>query len=288
MPSKPPQYRLVIFDAIDDPKELRDLFQKATGMHPTDAVQWLGRAPGTWPALLDERATRRLLDGLYDFGIAAEAWRADQFPDLGTPRTIHRAACLEGGLRIEGLRGEPTHWVPWNLVELICAGRVVGEDESKSAGRVHWPSSLVAGARALTLRKPKPIELANRARSSGAEPVREVLVARREPRVTFRFVENQMNYAYLGDRIHDVASGNFPIFLADLCARADHAYLTESTRSLLEHRDPGEHDFSTSRAILDHASLQLLWSWYRRDREAQNREIRERPTGTDFDMEVFD
>lgn len=285
MPSKPPQYRLVIFDAIENPKELRDLVQKATGMHPTDAVQWLGRAPGPWPAPLDEKATRALLDGLYDFGIAAEAWRVDQFPDLGTPRTIHRAACLDEGLRLEGLRGEPTHWVPWKFVELICAGRVVGEDDSRGSGRAHWPSSLVAGARALTLRKPKAIDLSGRGAS---EPVREVLVARREPRVTFRFVENQMNYAYLGDRLRDVASENFPIFLVDLCDRAKQAYVTESTRSLLDNRDPGEHDFPTSRAILDHAGLQLLWSWYRRDREAQNREIRERPMGTDFDMEVFD
>jgi len=287
MPSTPPQYRLVIFDAIDDPKELRDLFQKATGIHPIDAVQWLGRAPGVWPTPLDERPTRQLLDGLYDFGVAAEAWRVDQFPDLGTPRTIHRAACLDEGLRIEGLRGEPTHWVPWKFVELICAGRVVGEDESRGGGRVHWPSSFVAGARALTLRKPKPIEFGGRGRSSGAEPVREVLVARREPRVTFRFVENQMNYVYLGDRLRDAASENFPIFLADLCARAKQAHLTESTRSLLEHRDPGEHDFPSSRAILDHAGIQLLWSWYRRDREARNREIREPETGTDFDIEAL-
>ncbi len=284
MPSNPPQYRLVIFDAIDDPKELRDLVQKATGMHPTDAVQWLGRAPGPWPAPLDERATRLLLDGLYDFGVAAEAWRVDQYPDLGAPRTIHRAACLDEGLRIEGLRGEPTHWVPWKLIELICAGRIVGEDETRG-GRVHWPSSLVSGARALTLRKPKPVALSGRAGSGGIEPVREVLVARREPRVTFRFVENQMNYAYLGDRLRDSAAENFPIFLADLLAHAKQAYATESTRSLLENRDPGEHDFPTSRALLDHAGLQLLWSWYRRDREAQNRALREQGTDPEFDIE---
>lgn len=282
MPGKPPQYRLVIFDAIDDPKELRALVQEATGMHPTDAVQWLGRAPGPWPAPLDERATRMMLDGLYDFGVAAEAWRVDQFPDLGTPRTIHRAACLNDGLRLEGARGEPTHWVPWKLVELICAGRVVGEDDGRGGGRVHWPSSLVAGARALTLRKPRPIEL----KSGPAEPVREVLVARREPRVTFRFVENQMNYAYLADRLRNSATENFPIFLADLVDKAKAAHVTESTRSLLENRDPGEHDFPTSRAILDHAALQLLWGWYRRDRDAQNRAIRENQTDTEFDIET--
>ena len=48
-----------------------------------------------------------------------------------------------------------------------------------------------------------------------------------------------MNYAYLGKRLQSSAAENFPIFLADLCARADQAYLTPSTRALLERGDPG-------------------------------------------------
>ncbi len=112
MPTTTPQYRLVIFDAIDDPIELRDLVCRVTGMHPTDAVQWLARAPGTWPQPLEETTVRELLDGFYEAGVAAEAWRTDLFPDLSPPRTIHRAACMKEGFRIEGLRAEPTHWVP--------------------------------------------------------------------------------------------------------------------------------------------------------------------------------
>ena len=74
---------------------------------------------GVWPQPLDEPTVRKLLVGLYDYKVAAEAWRADQLPDLSPPRTVHRAACLDQGLRIEGLRGEPTHWVPWDRVEMI-------------------------------------------------------------------------------------------------------------------------------------------------------------------------
>jgi len=50
---------------------------------------------------------------------------------------------------------------------------------------------------------------------------------------------------------------------------------------------PRRDDFPTSRAILDHAGIQLSWSWCRRDREARNREIREPETGTDFDIEAL-
>ncbi|HMF35342.1 MAG TPA: hypothetical protein VKF17_01830, partial [Isosphaeraceae bacterium] len=55
-------------------------------------------------------------------------------------------------------------------------------------------------------------------------------------------------------------------------ARADQAYLTPSTRALLERRDLSEYEFPSSQAILDYATHRLLWSWYRRDSEAQGPE----------------
>jgi hypothetical protein len=269
MPETTPRYRLVIFDVIDDPQELRGMICEATGMHPTDVVQWLARAPGVWPQPLEEHTVRKLLDGLYDFGVAAEAWRTDQFPELSPPRTVHRAACLDEGLRTEGLRGEPTHWVPWDRVEMICAGKIAVDDEFGEVQKPLWPSAVVAGIRAIALRKPRPLERRARAHRVIRDPVGEVVIVRRDPRITFRVIENQMNYAYLGKRLQSAAADNFPIFLADLCARADQAYLTPSTKALLERRDPAEYEFPSSQAILDYATHRLLWSWYSRDRDAQ-------------------
>jgi hypothetical protein len=269
MPSTAPQYRLVIFDAIDDPTELRDMISAATGIHPTDAVQWLARAPGVWPRPLDEATVRRVLDGLFESRVAAEAWRSDLFPELSPARTFHRAACLDEGLRIEGLRGEPTHWVPWDRVEMICAGKVVGEDEFREGQRSRWPSGVVAGIRTLTLRKAFPAGRASRAQRSPRDPLGEVLIVRRDPRIAFRVVENQMNYAYLGERLKNSAAENFPIFLHELCARAQHAYLPPSTRAMIETGDPAQYEFPSSQAILDYATHRLLWSWYRRDGEAE-------------------
>jgi hypothetical protein len=263
-----PRYRLVIFDDIDDPQELRGMICDATGMHSTDVVQWLARAPGVWPQPLDEPTVRKLLDGLYDFGVAAEAWRTDQFPDLNPPRTFHRAACLDEGLRTEGLRGEPTHWVPWDRVEMICAGKVTVRDEYGEVQKPLWPSAVVAGIRALALQKPRPLDRRARAHRQVRDPVGEVIIVRRDPRIAFRVVENQMNYAYLGKRLQSAAADNFPIFLADLCARAGEAYLTPSTKAMLEKRDPVEYEFPSSQAILDYATHRLLWNWYSRDRDA--------------------
>jgi hypothetical protein len=125
------------------------------------------------------------------------------------------------------------------------------------------------------------------------DPVGEVIIVRRDPLRAFRAVENQMNYAYLGRRLTQSAAENFPIFVADLCARADAAYITPSTRSLLEHREDGEHEFVSSQALLDYATHRLLWSWYRRDRDAQggSRAHSEEPrdeTGTDDDARTLD
>jgi hypothetical protein len=263
------RYRLVIFEPIEKPQEVRDLFCRVTGMHPTDAMQWIVRAPGVWPKPLEEADVRQLLDGLFDLGVPAEAWRSDLFPELSPARTVHRAACLPEGFRTEGLRGEPTHWVPWDRIELICAGRIAAEDEFRNVYAPKWPSTVVSGLRALVLMKPQPSSRRARASRIPRDPIGEVIVVRREPRIAFRIVENRMNYAYLGKRLTQSAAENFPIFVADLCARADAAYITPSTRSLLEGGDPGDHEFPNSQALLDYATHRLLWSWYRRDRAEQ-------------------
>jgi hypothetical protein len=269
MPNTPAQYRLVIFEPVDDPQTLRELVSRVTGRHPTDAVQWLARAPGTWPEPLSDSAVRAILDGLYEAGIAAEAWRTDLFPELSPARTIHRAACLAEGLRIEGLRGEPTHWVPWDRVELICAGRIAADDEFRHVRGPRWPSTVVSGIRALALMKPRPVSRLARSSRIPHDPVGEVIIVRDDPRIAFRAIENQMNYAYLGNRRTNSATENFPVFVADLCARAERAYITDSTRSLLERQGPGEYDFPSSQALLEYATHRLLWSWYRRDRDTQ-------------------
>ncbi len=284
MPNSEPRYRLVIFDAIDNPQELRPMICEATGMHPTDVVQWLARSPGVWPRPLDQPTVRKLLDGLYEFQVAAEAWRVDQFPELSPARTVHRAACLDDGFRVEGLRGEPTHWVPWDRVEMICAGKVTIDDEVRDVHKQRWPSAVVAGIRALALKGPRPQSRMSRANRVPRDPIGEIVIVRRDPRLAFRVVENQMNYAYLGDRLKSSAIENFPIFLADLCARADHAYLPPSTRALLERRDLSESEFPSSQAILEYATHRLLWSWYRRDSQAQGLDPEPREGGTDHDL----
>jgi|SRR5579864_505493 len=261
-------YRLVVFEAPDDPHAVRDLLCGVTGFHPTDAMRWVARTPGIWPQPLAEGEVRELLDGLYDLGVPAEAWRLDLMPNLSPLRTIHDAACLPEGLRVKGLRGEPTHWVPWDKVELISAGRIMREDEYREVTPPGWVSAVSTGFRALIGRAPRSARRA-RAMRIPRDPVGEVHIVRSDPRLAFRVIENQMNYAYLGERLRTSASENFPLFLADLCARADKAYITPSTRAFLDQKEPSDYEFASSQALLDYTTHRLLWSWYRHDRDAQ-------------------
>ena len=275
------RYRLVVFDELDDPHKVRDLFSEVTGAHPTDAMQWVARVPGLWPKLLDEVQVRRLLDGLYELKIAAEAWRLDAFPDISRPRTIHEAACLPGGFRVTGLRGEPTHWLPWDKVELIAAGKIATDDEFREITPPGWINALSTGFRAALGKAPRTARK-SRAMRIPRDPVGEVLVVRRDPRLAFRIVENKMNYGYLGDRLNPSAAENFPMLVGDLHLLAKDAFITQTTVDLLEGGDPDDYEFGSSQALLDYATLRLLWSWYRRDRDRdrdrQKDETDEHPT----------
>ena len=257
-------YRLVLFEAPADPRGVRDLMAGVTGIHPTDAMQWVARAPGVWPRPLAEGEVRELLDGLYELGVPAEAHRLDLLPALSPARTIHDAAVLPQGLRIKGLRGEPTHWVPWEKVELVAAGRVAAEDEYRDVSPPPIVQAVVTGLNAL-LRRPMAHRRRQRAMRIVKEPAFEAIVVRKDPRISFRVVAHKMNYSALGERLLPSAAANFPILLADLCAHAQWAFLADSTLDVLGGR-PAE--FSSSQALLDYAQHRLLWSWYRRDRDA--------------------
>ncbi len=266
-------YRLVIFDAPDDPQAVRDLLCAVTGIHPTDATRWVARTPGIWPRPLAEGETRELLDGLFELGVAAEAWRADRLPKLAPARTIHDAACLDQGLRIKGLRGEPIHWIPWDRIELICAGRVAGEGEARDPLAPGWSHGLSTGLSSMLGRRPPSLRRPRPAGRPPREATIEVILVRNEPLLALRAISDKMTYAYLGDRLRPSTAENFPLFVGDLCARATHATIAPTTRALLGEPGTAEFEFPSPNDLLDYATLRLLWGWYRRDRDAERKTL---------------
>ncbi len=267
MPSADNAYRLVLFDAPENPQAVRDLLSAVTGIHPTDAMQWVAKAPGVWPRPLREGEVRELLDALYEIRVPAEAWRADLLPNLSPARSIHDAACLDEGWRVKGLRGEPTHWVPWDKVELICVGRIMLEDEFRSIAPTGWVRAVSTGLNAM-LHRPQMIVRQERSMRIPHQPVGELILVRRDPRIAFRVAENRMTYASLGEKRLPTAAENFPVYVREILERVTDCYTTQSTTAFLDGGDPAEYEFPSSQALLDHATLKLLWSWYRRDRDS--------------------
>jgi len=271
MPEVDHSYRLVIFLRPDDPQAVRDLICRVTGRHPTDVMQWVARAPGIWPHPLAEGEVRAILDGLYDLEVPAEAHRLDRIPMLAPARSARDVACTAEGLRVRGLRGEPIHWVPWDRLELVCGGLVDQPDELRTIAPPTWVSAVRTGLNAL-LRRPSVVARRERSMRIERGPVAEAILVRREPLLALRVASDTMNYAYLGARKGPHAGENFRLFLLDLVARAEWAYISESTRELLRPPAdaPGERPetFASSQALLDFATVQLLWSRYRRDRES--------------------
>lgn len=264
-------YRLVIFDAPDDPGAMRELLRGVTGIHPADASRWVAKSPGIWSHPLAEGEVRELLDGLYDLGVAAEAWRADLLPNLSPARAVHEVACLPEGFRVTGLRGEPTHWVPWDKIELVAAARVEQADELRVIKPPSWVQAVRTGLNAM-LNRPQRLARRERSMRIPRDPIGHVVLVRKDPRLALLAAENTLSFAYLADRLQPSASANFPVFLRDLASLATDAFITPSTRAMIG-SDPGaEVDlFPSAQALLDDATIRLLWSWYRRDRDTRRK-----------------
>ena len=259
-------YRLVVFDAVEDLDPVRDLICRATGLHATDANRWLARMPGIMDRPISQAEAKILLDGLYDLGIAAEARAVDALPDLSPVRTAHTVACLPEGFRVNGLRGEPIHWVPWDKVEIIDAGLIEQTDEERAVVPPTWVVGIRNGLNAV-LRSPQIIARRERTLKFNREPVGEVILIRSDPNLAFRLPANALNYRYLGARLQPSSGENFPLLLADLGKFGHEPAVTRSTRQCIEGGPESAPVYHSSQALLDHATLALLWNWYRRDRD---------------------
>ena len=253
-------FRLVVFDAAEDADAVRDLICRTTGLHVTDANRWIARMPGIGERPISQAEAKEILDGLYELGVAAEARAADTLPDLSPTRTAHTVACLPEGFRVTGLRGEPLHWVPWDRVELIDAGLIEQADEERAVAVPTWVAGLRNGLNAI-LRRPSIVARRERSLRFSREPVAEVLLVRSDPTIAFR-----LNYRYLGDRLRPSSGENFPLLLADLKKYSRAQTFTRTASALLDGVQPAP-TFPSPQALLEHATLNLLWNWYRRDRE---------------------
>jgi len=228
---------------------VRDALVEALGMHRIDATQQARRC-GACDLLVedvDPGPARRLVESLARRGIRALALRGELIPPLGRPQMIRRMACRPGSLALVHAAGEAHEHIVWDAILLFAAGVIQQPKETEYELKGGEPT--FRGARTqkrLSVKRTQP------------EPKTELWLVLRSGLQVRRFVEDGLNYDYLGPRRQHSATMNFRAFLADLLKYAPHARVSDSVLSFLRKDKPGTHRFRDADAFNRYCRAQAI------------------------------
>jgi len=227
-------------------------------MERADTLRLAAHMPGVLPRSLTSDQAGRLVEALTHVGIDAEAWPVDRIPDLSEPRTVHKVICRADGLESFGLHGEPSHWLPWEQVELLSLGVLPRAAKELSLAAPVWVTAAAAVVRPLLLGGPR-----SRAhRVKRREPVApELWIIRARPVLALRVQRDRMSYEYLGERLQPSTRANFRLLLADLVAAVPHATVTPAAQSFIAGDRPGHFHFASAQHLMEYTTWQLLLRW---------------------------
>ncbi len=251
-------WRVVVFTEKFDRQVVRALVGEHLDMERADTTRLAAHAPGVLPRPLTRGQADRLAEALANVGIDAEAWPVDRIPNLSEPRTIHKVICRADGLEAFGLRGEPSHWLPWEQVELLSLGVLPRGSKELSLAAPVWITAAAAVVRPLLLGGPR----SRPHRVKRREPVApELWIIRSRPLLTLRVQQDRMSYEYLGDRLQPSTRANFRVLLDDLVRSVPNAGLTPALQSFLNYDRPGQYYFSSGQHLMEYTTWQLLLHW---------------------------
>jgi hypothetical protein len=251
-------WHVIVFADNFDRQLLRALVGEHLDMERADATRLAAHAPGVLARPLTNTQADRLVEALTNVGIVAEAWPVDRIPDLSEPRTMHKLICRVDGLEAFGLRGEPSHWLPWEHVELLSLGVLPRGSRDLSLSAPAWVTAAAAVVRPLLLGGPRSRPRRVRRR----EPVApELWIIRARPLLVLRVQQDRMSYEYLGDRLQPSSGANFRVFLDDLVRSVPGAGLTPALQSFLNYDRPGHYFFSSAQQLMEYTTWQLLLRW---------------------------
>ena len=242
---EPAEHRVVVFAAPEEPDELAEVLHTVLGLHLTDAMVRARNVPGLLPDALTAGQAAQLAAAIQGLGLSAEAKAAAELPDLREGQAAHHCKCTPNGLEVLGLTGGVQVVVPWNRIDLVCAGVVPQE------GTRHYPTGEMA---VLSAARRTPRSRLDIPATSGPE----LWIVSREPDHIWRIDHKRMNYEYLGDRKTESATVNFHTFLQDLVQFVPGAYLPPSTRALLANGPERLTHFASSEDLGRYAQFHLL------------------------------
>jgi hypothetical protein len=212
-------YRVVVFATPDDPQELGKLLADRLHLHPTDAQVHAHAVPGVLPDHLSQADAGKLAAAITGFGVNAASIADADIPHFEHAEVLHHVRCLDNGLEVIELHGEPEFLLAWDEIQLISIGYVPLEEQR----RFRVDRTLIHSA-------PQPADGTTDVPSLSGP---EAWIIRRNPERGFRIAHGEMNYEYLGDRKTGSATHNFRLFMDDLIARVPHAYITPAARAYI-------------------------------------------------------
>jgi hypothetical protein len=261
-----PDYRLIIFEHRLDPHIFRDILADKLSLHLTDAMRLVSHAPGVIPFAVSRADGRRVGAKLASVGVSVGVWPVSELPDLSGPRIVHKLEFRPDGFETFGLRGEPYHWVPWELVELLSVGEFPHEGREHALTGPTWLSPSVGAVRAVVLGYRRS---GTQARKQSESSMPELWIVRRRPVQAIRVQQDRMNYECLADQREPSTRANFRRLIEAVIERSLQATTTPATRSYLAYDRPGEHFFSSAQDFMEYTTWQLLLRWRDRPPDAE-------------------
>lgn len=240
-----PLYRVVVFGAPDDPRELSQVLELTLGMHATDALVHARMAPGVSSLALPREQAERVVAGISAVGLGAEVIADADVPVLTRATVVHHASCLETGLEIIELHGRESALIAWDDVDLLSVGQIPKESSR------HYQTSEMMTVTSGRRTGPSAFE-------TPLTPGPEAWIICTRPFRPYRIDHKRMNYEYLGDRKTDSATNNFRLFIDDIIAHAQRAYLTPATRAYIERGSVADYSFDTAEELQRTTLLHLL------------------------------
>lgn len=239
-----------------DPTLIRDVLVQVQGLNRIDAMQAARRATdeGVLTRGVPLGAAKATAAALAKHKIEAIAMPADKVPERPAPERVRNVDCRSKGLAIFDLRAQEVECVPWDRFLLLSVGVIRQPKETK---RVHTSGDMGQYGAGLYAR---PSTASQRPRSRTVEPPPrcELWLATRPPYRWLRFIEEQLNYDYLGKRKQLSATVNFQLLLTDVLRLTPESIVTPATESFIRKDKPGSHDFKSEEDFSRYNTRQLV------------------------------
>ena len=247
---------MATLDEAIEPTIVRDVLMRVQGLNRIDAMQRARQASDSGLVVenVEHGEARAVVAALAGEGVACSVVPSEKIPEPPAPVRVRNVDCRPKALAVMDLRNQVLEEVAWPTLLLVSVGVIRQPAASKhvpSEGRYYPAIGLgggppVRGHQPATTRRVTP------------PPQSELWLASQRPHRWWRFIEEGMNYDYLGDRLQPSATINFRTFLADLLRHAPTALVSGSTESFVRKDKPGTHRFKSDADFARYNRGQLL------------------------------